>query len=133
MTARPLLVFDGDCAFCTSSVRWLERVLPGSFDAVPYQWTDLPALELTDEQCRARVRWVGDVARPGTTSSSGAHAVGDLLVHGGRTRGGVPGAAARVLGLLARVPPTSWAAEGVYRVVAANRHRLPGGTPACRL
>jgi predicted DCC family thiol-disulfide oxidoreductase YuxK len=31
------------------------------------------------------------------------------------------------------LPPFSWLAEGVYRVVAANRQRLPGGTPACRL
>lgn len=133
VTDLPVLVYDGDCAFCTTSVRWLERTLPGSFEPVPYQWADLPALALTEEQCHERVRWVGDVARPAATGRSGAHAVGALLVRGGTQRGGPVGAAARLLGLLASVPPTSWAAEGVYRVVAANRHRLPGGTPTCRL
>jgi hypothetical protein len=29
------------------------------------------------------------------------------------------------------LPPVSWLAAGVYSLVAANRMRLPGGTPAC--
>jgi predicted DCC family thiol-disulfide oxidoreductase YuxK len=38
-----------------------------------------------------------------------------------------------VLGAVLSVPPVSWVAQGVYRVVAANRYRLPGGTAACRV
>lgn len=132
-TAGPLLVFDGDCGFCTTSIGWLEARFPGSFTAVPYQWTELEPLGLTPEECDAAVRWVGDPARPAGTSSSGARAVGALLRQGGRARGGAAGAVARGLGVLAAVPPTSWAAAGVYTLVARNRHRLPGGTPACRM
>jgi len=37
------------------------------------------------------------------------------------------------LGSLTFTPPTSWIASALYRAVAANRHALPGGTPACHL
>ena len=43
----PLLIFDGDCAFCTTSVGWLGRILPAMPAAAPYQWTDLAAFALT--------------------------------------------------------------------------------------
>ena len=39
----------------------------------------------------------------------------------------------RGLGTLALVRPTSYVADLVYSWVAANRQRLPGGTPACAL
>jgi predicted DCC family thiol-disulfide oxidoreductase YuxK len=39
----------------------------------------------------------------------------------------------KVLGWLISTPPTSWAAELGYKLVAANRHRLPGGTRACKI
>jgi predicted DCC family thiol-disulfide oxidoreductase YuxK len=59
--------------------------------------------------------------------------VGAVSRTGGRSRGGLAGALWRMVAALTVVPPFSWLAEGVYRVVAANRQRLPGGTPACRL
>jgi hypothetical protein len=100
---------------------------------VPYQRTDLDSLALTEPECRAQVQWIGDVAEPVSSRRSGARAVGALLRVGGGEHGGIAGAAYRGVGALTRVAPTSWAAEGVYALVAANRHRLPGGTPTCRL
>jgi predicted DCC family thiol-disulfide oxidoreductase YuxK len=38
-----------------------------------------------------------------------------------------------VLGRLARVPGLAWLVDRLYEVVSANRHRLPGGTPACQI
>ncbi len=131
LTTLPVLVFDGDCAFCSTSVRWLRSRFPASFAAVPYQRTDLASLGLTERECHDRVQWIGDVAAPATTRESGARAVGALLRRGGVDRGGVLGALCRVAGALTAVAPTSWAAEGVYLLVAANRDRLPGGTPTC--
>jgi predicted DCC family thiol-disulfide oxidoreductase YuxK len=133
LTTLPVLVYDGDCAFCSTSVRWLESRFPRSFSAVPYQRTDLAALGLTERQCHERVRWIGDVTAPVTSAESGARAVGALLRRGGSDRRGLLGAVSRGAGRLTTVPPASWLAEGGYRLVAANRHRLPGGTPTCRL
>lgn len=132
---RPLVVFDGDCAFCTSSINWLTHVFAASFDVVPYQRADLVALGLTPAQCHARLQWLTDPGRgsvPGN-QRSGARAVAAILCVGGRGRSGAVGAGARVLAALAAYPPGSWVAAGAYAVVAANRTRLPGGTPACAL
>ena len=133
LTTLPVLVYDGDCAFCSTSVRWLEARFPDAFSAVPYQRTDLERLGLTERECHERIQWIGDVAAPITTRETGARAVGALLRRGGVERGGLVGVASRATGALTRIAPTSWVADGVYTVVAANRHRLPGGTPTCRL
>ncbi len=132
LTTLPVLVFDGDCAFCSTSVRWYEQRFPDAFSAIPYQRTDLAALGLTEKECQERVQWIGKVTSPVTTRESGARAVGALMRRGGRERGGGAGLLWRGVAALTVVPPASWLSEGIYRVVAANRHRLPGGTPTCR-
>ncbi|MEU1126508.1 DUF393 domain-containing protein [Streptomyces sp. NPDC005899] len=118
---RPVLVYDGDCGFCTSSVRAVERFLRPRCARVPWQWADLEALGTTRERAEHEVLWV----TPAGTVHGGAQAVAKLLL---RSRGGWP-----VLGALLCLPPASWAAHRMYRLVAGNRHRLPGGTAACAL
>jgi predicted DCC family thiol-disulfide oxidoreductase YuxK len=117
---RPVLVFDGDCAFCTNCVRALERIGPRA-EIVAWQLTDLPALGLTEQQAAAAVQWVG--ADRGVRSGHEAIAAA-LLSAGGFWR---------ALGRLLLAPGASWVAARAYRLVAANRYRLPGGTPACAL
>ncbi|MEI8057849.1 MAG: DCC1-like thiol-disulfide oxidoreductase family protein [Actinomycetes bacterium] len=130
---QPLLIFDGDCSFCTTSVRWLEAAFPGSFAVVPYQRTNLASLALTEQQCRDRIQWVAVPSAPSLGRRDGARAVSALLRRGGQDRGGLSGIAALTLGRIADVPPISLLSTGIYALVAANRHRLPGGTPACRM
>ncbi|CNG00882.1 putative thiol-disulfide oxidoreductase DCC [Mycobacterium tuberculosis] len=118
---RPVLVYDGDCGFCTSSVRFLERHVPVRAAVVAFQFADLEALGTTAERARHEVLWVDRAGRV----SGGAEAIGRMLTAaGGRWR--VPGVAVRV-------PPVSWVAHAVYRLVANNRQRMPGGTAACML
>ena len=119
MTAT--LVYDGDCGFCTSSVRWVTRLHLGVDVVIPWQQADLGALGLTQPQCEAKVQWVGDDGRV----SDGHRALARLLL-----RSALPW---RAVGVLLLVPPVSWLAAGLYSVIAANRTRLPGGTPACAL
>lgn len=119
MTAT--LVYDGDCGFCTSSVRWLVRLRLRADTVVPWQQADLPALGLTRAQCEAKVQWVADDGR----LSSGHEALARLLLHSA-----LPW---RPLGALLLVPPVSWLASWVYDWVADHRGSLPGGTPACAL
>ena len=117
----PTLVFDGDCAFCTSAVGVARRVLPDGVAVVAWQFADLPGLGVTAERAQQELLWVdGD-----GTVSGGAAAVARLL-----RAAGLPWS---VLGVLISLPPLRWVAPPVYRLIAANRHRLPGGTPACRM
>jgi len=54
---RPVLVFDGDCAFCTSSAHLLERIGPEA-EIVAWQLADLDELGITAAQATEAVRWV---------------------------------------------------------------------------
>jgi predicted DCC family thiol-disulfide oxidoreductase YuxK len=118
---RPVLIFDGDCSFCTTCARFISRYLPTSAEIVPWQFADLAALGTTPERAQRELLGV----RPSGRLDGGADAVASLLVD---SEGGW-----RLLGRLMQLPLLDWIARGLYRVVAANRHRLPGGTPACAL
>jgi predicted DCC family thiol-disulfide oxidoreductase YuxK len=120
LRTRPVLVYDGDCAFCTSSVRLLEKIGPAA-EIVAWQHTDLEALGLSEEEAAAAVQWVGidDTVR------SGHEAIAAAL----DSAGGLWALAGRAL-LSAGIAPL---AAGAYRLIADNRHHLPGGTPACAL
>jgi predicted DCC family thiol-disulfide oxidoreductase YuxK len=114
------LVYDGDCAFCTASVRWVSRLHLRVDEVVPYQFADLAALGLTEQQCAAAVQLVES-----DRTWSGHEAFGRLLRRSHW--------AWRPLGAALFVPPTSWLGRALYRWVAAHRHVLPGGTAACVL
>ena len=122
-TSRPVLVFDGDCAFCTTSARFLERrvVRDGSTRVVPWQKLDLDQLGLTEDQCMAAVQWVGESGQV----LSGHAAIAATL------RAGRP--FWRPAGAVLVAPGFSWLAGKVYGWVAAHRYQMPGGTPACRI
>ena len=117
----PTLVFDGDCAFCSRCAAVAGRVLPGDCVVVPWQRFDLASAGVTAERARSEVLWIGGDG----TVEGGGRAVARAL----RAAGGCWS----VLGVLLSLPPVSWVAPPVYRLVAANRYRLPGGTAACRV
>ncbi|WP_173531085.1 thiol-disulfide oxidoreductase DCC family protein, partial [Nonomuraea antri] len=117
---RPVLVFDGDCGFCTVCVAFVRRHLRTRAEIVAWQAADLGELGVTREQAIYELLWVGERRVHG-----GAQAVAKLLIDAG-----LPWSP---LGLLLRLPPIRWVAHGVYRLVAGNRHRLPGGTAACAI
>ncbi|HEU0240352.1 MAG TPA: hypothetical protein VFR11_13895 [Micromonosporaceae bacterium] len=45
----PVLILDGDCGFCTASVRFLARHVPTRATISRWQWTDLDAIGVTRE------------------------------------------------------------------------------------
>ncbi|MEY9873405.1 putative DCC family thiol-disulfide oxidoreductase YuxK [Streptacidiphilus sp. MAP12-33] len=125
----PLLVFDGDCAFCTSTVRFGERLLgTDGWAAVPFQFAEMDTLAeftagaVSRERAEREVLWI----TPTGTVYGGADAVAKVLLRQRRLPWNVLGAAMRLPGVHAL-------AEAVYRLVSANRERLPGGTPACAI
>ena len=121
----PWLVFDGDCAFCTASATWIGDLLrrPGGANVrlVPWQFTDLAGLGTTAERAQREVLWV----TPDGEVLGGAAALARWL----RFRGG----AYAVGGRLLEAPVMRTLAAAAYRLVARNRHRMPGGSPACAL
>jgi predicted DCC family thiol-disulfide oxidoreductase YuxK len=117
---RPLLIFDGDCGFCTTSARAAQRRLKLEH-VEPWQFLDLDAIGVTEAACTAAVQWV---AVDGTVSA-GEHAAIAALRHAG----GIWGVLGRLMGL----PGIRQSAGLVYRLIARYRHKMPGGTPACRL
>ncbi|WP_216592691.1 thiol-disulfide oxidoreductase DCC family protein [Verrucosispora sioxanthis] len=106
-------VYDGDCAFCTRCAEFIERRIPTGARVVPWQFADLDRLGLTEAECEEAVQWVG---------ADGSRA---LLASSGRGW--------RIAGAGLRIPPVRAVAWPVYRWVARNRHRMPGGTAACSL
>lgn len=118
---RPVLLFDGDCSFCTTCANWGRRHIRRLVPMEPYQLADLDALGVTAAQCESALQWIG---ADGTVVS--AHlAVAQVLIDAGKGW--------RVIGWVIHLPGIRGVSGLVYRWVARNRHRLPGGTPACSL
>jgi len=115
---RPVFVFDGDCAFCTSAARLLERIGPEA-EIVAWQLADFDELGITAAQASEAVRWID----AGNAVRSGHEAIAAAL--------GTAGWPWRIAGRVILLPVVSPLAAAIYRLVARNRHRLPGGTPAC--
>lgn len=118
----PAFLFDGDCAFCSSCARFIERRIPTSAAVVPWQWTDLDTLNVTLDEVDEAVVWVASPAR----HTTGPAAIADLL----RSSTALPW---RLAGTLLAPRPVLWASGFGYRWVARNRDRMPGGTAQCAL
>ncbi len=116
----PVLIYDGDCGFCTRCVR-IAETLPVRMRAVPWQEADLTAYRTTTARAQHEVLWVAADGRV----FGGAAAVAAML-----RAAALPW---RVLGHLLALPGVRTLAEWAYRWIAEHRHRLPGTTPACRL
>ena len=117
---QPVFLYDGDCAFCTTCARFVERRIPTAAEVTPWQFADLDALGVTQAEAERAVVWVA----PGA-NAAGPDAIARLLVDAGSFW--------RLLGRVLGLRPVGWVAWPVYRWVARNRHRMPGGTAACSL
>jgi predicted DCC family thiol-disulfide oxidoreductase YuxK len=118
----PVFLFDGDCAFCSSCARWVERWIPTPTTLAAWQLTELEPLGATLEEVDAAVVLVD----PALRRTSGPEAFAGLL----RSSTSAPWRAA---GRLLATRPVLALAWPVYRSIARNRHRMPGGTPQCSL
>lgn len=116
---RHVLIFDGDCAFCTLWVTRLREWLPVFPTALTSQSIDKDAYGLSDDDL-ARFAWYITPSH----QYAGHLATSALL----RAQ---PKLWLRILGAVLAAWPVSWLAAGVYHLIAKYRHKLPGGTPAC--
>ncbi len=123
-----MLIYDGDCGFCTSTAAWTQRVMNapggvrnGEVVVAPWQSLDLASLGLTESEVSTAAYW----AAPDGSLYRGHLGVAKALEHAG-----FPWS---IIGKAIETPPVSWLAAPVYAVIAKNRHRLPGSTDACHL
>jgi predicted DCC family thiol-disulfide oxidoreductase YuxK len=124
MNGVAVFLYDGDCAFCSRCAEVLRHRLRSPVPIVAWQRTDLAPLGVTAAECAESVRYVhaGRV-------SAGPVAIADLLRTATRRRD----VGWRIAGRLLGTRPVLLLAWPVYRWVARNRHRLPGGTEVCEM
>ena len=113
-----ILVYDGDCRFCTRRANWFRHRLgrrsqpQAQPQALPYQDLPLGELGLAPETVSRQAVWIdADQQR-----FYGHQAIAKSLIHLGGAWG--------LLGRLMLLPPFSWLARGIYAIVARNRHRF---------
>jgi predicted DCC family thiol-disulfide oxidoreductase YuxK len=118
-----LLVYDGDCSFCSSAAKWVSAKWTRSRlpEAVPWQrlgQNEMDRLGLTVRDVKRAAWWIEDGRQEG-----GHRAVARALM--------AVGGGWRLAGRPLLIPPVECLAALGYRIVASNRSRLPGGSPAC--
>lgn len=124
--ALPLVIYDGDCGFCDNAARWAASHI--SFDLIAFQRLGdarLAQLGLSTDLVQQSV-WVFPEQTTNAGRLSGAAACAYLLRRSSRRPW-------RLLGAALQLPGARCLAEVGYRLVAANRHRLPGSTGSCRI
>ncbi|MFE4080510.1 thiol-disulfide oxidoreductase DCC family protein [Paenarthrobacter sp. YIM B13468] len=114
------LIYDADCGFCTRSAKWLAgegKVSIKSWQSI----RDLEALGLTEEMVEAAAYWADD----GVVTAGAESAIAQALI--------TKGSGWQLAGRFILLPGVHFVAARVYKVIAKNRHAMPGGTDACRL
>ena len=114
-----MLIYDGDCGFCRRSLGW-ARALGAAAPAAPWQALDLTGYDLTTAEATSAAWFI-----QGRTRASGHLAIAAFLA---TSRHWIVRALAHLLASRLAAP----AAARTYAWVAEHRHRLPGGTTACR-
>ncbi|BDQ00728.1 DUF393 domain-containing protein [Aquiluna sp. KACHI24] len=115
-----LFIFDGDCSFCSTSARFLEKITRHRVPIKPYQFLNLEQVGVPRQDAEAAVQFLIAGER-----YQGARAIAEALIASKTTW--------VLAGWFIKTPVILSFAELVYLLVAKNRHRLPGGTPACKL
>lgn len=122
----PLLIFDGDCGFCTSAVDALQKQMRTKFETIPYQFADLEKYHLTTEECSQRIYLIVNTAEDTEKQYSGHKAISKIW----RIQANILW---KALGWFIIIPGINLLSYLGYWLMAKYRHKLPGGTPACQL
>lgn len=118
--ASELLIFDGDCGFCTVTARWIEQRISNA-NVMPWQALDIEKYGLTEDDVTTAAYWV---------DSSGTTHRGERGIALALQQAGQPW---KIAGHLIATPPFSWLAVPVYSLIAKYRYKMPGSTDACKL
>lgn len=117
---RTVLLTDGNCGFCRRWAAWVarradpSRLLVTTFQEAGSRFPQVPVAAAREALTAVR--------------ADGSWVQGDLAVR--ETLRAIPGWS--WLGSLWRLPGFPWLARNGYRLIAANRRRLPGIPPSQR-
>jgi len=120
-TGAQVLLYDGDCGFCSRSVSWLERHKLLGVPARTWQSRPDDELPVPIERLEHEVVLAGGSG----PILGGADALAAVV-----RRSNSPW---RFIGSALALPPVRPVARLVYRAVARNRYRMPGGSTACQI
>ena len=116
-----VLIYDGDCGFCQRILDAMRERLASWPRTVPSRRLSLDRYGVSSQDAARAMLWV----QPGMPPLAGAAAFAQLFRSQPRLRW-------RTLGRMMALPGISHVAAAVYRTVSRHRHRLPGGTSACK-
>lgn len=108
-----MLLYDGECGFCTRLVEEAADRLAADVDYLPFQTAPLATYGVSAAEARHALHWVAPEGRIG----GGSEAAARLLV--------ASGGAWALFGRLLLAPPFSFVAAAAYWFVARNRAHLP--------
>ncbi|MYG93429.1 MAG: DUF393 domain-containing protein [Acidimicrobiia bacterium] len=107
-----ILIYDGDCGFCTSTAKWAKQRLNSNYQVVPWQHLNLDDFGLSKADVNRSAYWVDSngnlyeehrcIAKVLSAMDRPWKFIGSLLTFG----------------------PINLVARAVYRLIAANRGRL---------
>lgn len=121
MLALPVFLYDADCGICERGIQRMRARFSPPVLMQAWQQADLEVLGVTVEEC---------LRSPVFVHASGGHEVGAASMLAMMATTGSRGRRrARLLGSPVLRP---WF-ERAFALFYRNRHRLPGGTDACRL
>ena len=119
---RGLLIYDGDCGFCSRTAAWIRRRLPRGYQVQASQRIEnLDSFKLNRRQVHEAAYWIDPDGRH--------HRAHLAIVRALESSGGLMGSVAR----LGRVWPFEPLVAWLYDVIARNRHRFPGAADHCRI
>ena len=119
-----LLIYDGDCGFCSTSARWTRKGWRNEAEIVAYQQLGedgLAALGLSVRDAEQAAWWMDESGK----LWRGHRAIAKSLQASTGAR--------RAVGLALGSPVLSPLGALAYRLVVRYRHKLPGATDACRV
>lgn len=119
--ARAVLLYDGDCGFCTAAAHTFARRLHSRAQTRPWQPEDELTHGVTPAEAEAEIHFV--------TIHGSVLGGADAVLAWWRTSPGPWALVGRVL----QLPGLVQLSRLGYRIIARNRHALPGGTAACAI
>lgn len=117
--ARAVLLYDGDCGFCTTSAHFFDQRLHSPAEVRPWHRDDAHSHGVTPVEAETEIHLV--------TTSGSVLGGADAVLAWWRTSSG-PWS---ILGWALQLPALIQLTRMGYRFIARHRHALPGATAAC--